>query len=690
MHELIETLLFQRGMCASDDIKSFLEPALEDLHDPFLLEGMNDAVDRILIAIQKKEKILIYGDYDADGVLATSILIGFFRSLNIKIDFYIPDRVDEGYGISDAAVEYISSNDYDLVITVDCGISAKYQVAEIVKKCSGRGKTIDIIITDHHQCNENLIPDVQAIINPHLPNSGYPFKHLCGAGVALKLIHAIGIRTGNANAYEEFLDIAAIATVADVVDLTGENRILTKFGIDKIQNNPCNGIKALINVALANKSQIDSYRVSFILAPRINAAGRMGDASIAVKLFTTDDEAEANEYAIYLNSSNIKRQEVQEEIFKEAVGIIESDSRYLKEKIVVVYGEGWHHGVIGIVASKLVDRYHKPAFVFSAENGKAVGSARSIERFNLFKAMESQSEILIKYGGHEQAGGLTISVANLELFREQINLYAEKMITDEMLIPETVIDIEANANDIDLNIAKKIALMEPFGSGNKMPVFCYRGAIIREKKVIGNGGKHLKLTFDIEGKNIDGVYFGKGYLDAGISLMDKVDIVFTQEINDFRDIEVLQIKLLDMRLNEETLKKNRLLLQLARNVESLDCDENWLYNGIINKIIKHDDITIDRNILAYVYRYFDKKGNITFTSADLFVYAGILNKETRINVNAYKILVALLIFDELGLMELILNEDGYYAATPLKGKRKVNLEDSEILGLINKMVHNLK
>lgn len=689
LHELIDNLLVQRGLCNPDDIQSFLEPSLDNLHDPFLLGGMNDAVDRILLAIRKKQKILIYGDYDADGVSATSILIRFFKSLNIQIDFYIPDRVDEGYGISDAAIEYISSHEYDLVITVDCGISAKYQVAEIVEKCSKRGKAIDVIITDHHQCNENLIPDALAIINPHLPNSDYPYKNLCGAGVALKLIHALGIRTGNVKAYEEYLDIAAIATIADIVDLTGENRIITKFGIEKILNNPCNGIKALINVALANKTQIDSYRVSFILAPRINAAGRMGDASMAVKLFTTDDIAEANEYAIYLNSSNIKRQEVQEEIFKEAVNIIESDSRYLKEKIIVVHYESWHHGVIGIVASKLVDRYHKPAVVFSADEGKAVGSARSIEGFNLFKAMESQSEILIKYGGHEQAGGLSLSVQNLELFREQINEYANNMITDEMLIPETDIDIEVNGNDINLNIAKRISHMEPFGSGNKMPVFCYRGAIIREKKVIGNG-KHLKLTFEIEEKNIGGVYFGKGYLDMGISLMDKVDIVFTQEINNFKGIEDLQIKLLDMRLAEEVLKKNRLLLKATHNVESLDCDENWLYNGIIDKIIEYDDIIVDRDMLAFIYKYITKKGDITFTSSDLFVYAGIIKKETGINVNAYKILVAFLIFDELGLLKLILNEDGKYTIILSDKVKKVNLEDSEILGRVNNMMHNLK
>lgn len=689
INDIVQKLLVQRALCTPEDIKSFLEPSLEYLHDPFLLDGMKVAVDRIIFAIENKEKVLIYGDYDADGVSATSILIKFFKSINMQIDFYIPDRVDEGYGISDVAVEYISNHDFDLVITVDCGISAKYQVAEILEKCSNRGKTIDIIITDHHQCNEELIPDALAIINPHLPDCKYPFKNLCGAGVALKLVHALGICLGNPRVYEEYLDFAAIATIADIVDLNGENRIITKFGIAKILNNPCTGIKALLNVALANKAQIDSYRVSFVLAPRINAAGRMGDASVAVKLFTTEDESEANDYAINLNSSNIRRQETQEKIFKEAVSIIENDSGYKNEKIIVVYQEKWHHGVIGIVASKLVERYHKPAFVFSIEDGNAVGSARSIAGFNLFKAMESQSDILIKYGGHEQAGGLTINVANIELFREQINLYAKNMITDDMLIPETAIDIEVYGNDINLNIAKRVSLLEPFGPGNRMPIFCYKGAIIREKKAIGNG-KHLKLTFEIEGKNIEGVYFGKGYLDMAISQMDKVDIVFTQEINDFRGIENLQLKLLDMRLSEEILKRNRILLKAARNVECLDCDENWLYNGIVDKIIKCDDIIVDRETLAVIYKYISRKGAITLTTADLFVNARILKHETRKNINAFKLLVALLIFDELGLMEVMLNENGYYTISPPDEVRKVNLEDSEILDWVNNMVHNLK
>ncbi|NLX64870.1 MAG: single-stranded-DNA-specific exonuclease RecJ [Clostridiaceae bacterium] len=685
--EIVYNLLYQRGLLTADEIEQFLNPTLKNLHDPFLLDGMKDAVERILSAIQKKEKVLIYGDYDADGVSATSILIRFFRSLNLSADYYIPDRVDEGYGISDVAVEFISSNDYDLVITVDCGISARGQVAEIVEKCKKRGRRIDIIITDHHQCKEDLIPDAFAIINPHLPYSNYPFKNLCGTGVVLKLVHALGIYTGNERAFEDYIDIAAIATIADIVELKGENRIIAKFGLEKIRNNPCIGIKALLDAALINTTQIDSYRVSFIIAPRVNAAGRMGDAGIAVKLFTTDNESEANEYAFALNSSNTKRQEIQDKIFNEAVVIIEHDPQYNNEKVIVVYHENWHHGVIGIVASKLVERYNKPVFVFSIENEKAVGSARGIEGFNIFKAMESQSDLLIKYGGHEQAGGLTISPSNLELFRKRINLYANEIITDEMLIPEITIDIEAKSSDISLDTAKMISQLEPFGCGNRIPVFCYKGAKIKDKKIVGNG-RHLKLSFVIDGKLIEGVYFRKGYLETGIFTDDVVDIVFTQEVNEYRGVESLQINILDMRLTEGALIKNRLLLKAARHVECLDCDESWLYNGIINKIIFFEDIVITRNILAVIYRYISRKGTLCLTTPDMFVHAGILRRETKLNINAYKFLAALLIFDELELMEVILDEKGNYTVKQPDEVRKVNLEDSEILNWINNMLHS--
>lgn len=687
--DIIRRLLIQRGIKSQKEMQAFLYPSFDELHDPFLLEGMKLAVDRIIKAVNKKERILIYGDYDADGVSATSILLKFFKSLNIQPEFYIPDRVDEGYGISDMAVDYIGDNDFDLVITVDCGISGRKQIDSIYEKINLKGRNIDIIITDHHQFNEELIPKALAVLNPHLPGSKYPFKYLCGAGVALKLVHALGIRLNIPKAFEEYIDIAAIATIADIVSLTGENRVIAKFGIEKIISDPCTGIKSLLKVSLPDVSVVDSYRLSFILAPRINAAGRMGDASLAVKLFTTENEAEAEKLAILLNQSNTRRQQVQDEIYKEALKIIDSDTEYKNQKVLVVYNKGWHHGVIGIVASKLVDRYHKPTFVFSIEEEKAVGSGRSIEGFNLFKAMEAQAEILNKYGGHEQAGGLKIHAKDLASFRDRINDYASKIIIDEMLIPETQINLEIKGTDINLKMAKLITYMKPFGSDNEMPVFCFRGAVILGKKAIGDG-KHLKLTFEIEGQNIEGVFFGKGSLDKGLFAGDKVDIVFTQEINVFRGKESLQIKLIDMRLTDFTLKRNNLLHKAALGVECLDNDENWLYNGIVDKILIFDDIVVNRDILAVIYKYIRRMVVGSLSVPDMFVHARILENETKNNINFFKLFIALLVFDELGLMELSLEKDGSYKIIFIDEAKKVDLENSEILDWVRDTAASLE
>ncbi|HBR02441.1 MAG TPA: single-stranded-DNA-specific exonuclease RecJ [Ruminiclostridium sp.] len=680
--EILKKLLSQRNIKNVGEAEAFLNPSLESMVDPFVLEGMESAAQRIIQAVQSKEKILVYGDYDVDGVSATAMLVHFLKSFGTEAEYYIPDRIEEGYGISDLAVEYIGSRDYNLLITVDCGITARSQIEAIQKLCAENGRLMDIIVTDHHQCNPELMPEALAVLNPHIPGSKYPFKNLCGAGLALKLIHAVGIRLNCSDEYKNYLDLAALATIADVVELTGENRIIAKFGIEKITKNPSLGIKALLKASEIQRNQVDSFRISFGLAPRINAAGRMGCANCAVNLFTTEDEAEAGRIAMELNQSNSKRQEVQEEIFNDAVQIIEEDTRYKQEKVMIVYGGGWHHGVIGIVASKLVDRYHKPAFVISSDGGKAVGSGRSIAGFNLFHAMESQSDILMKYGGHEQAGGLTILTENLEVFRERINVYAESHISDEMLVPTVSSQLEAAEGDICLDTVKIIQRLEPFGEGNEVPLFCYRGAVLQSKKVIGNG-KHLKLTFGIGSRKADGVYFGKGYLDPGLFIGDEVDIIFTQEINLWQNTEYLQLRICDMHLRDSALNRNRFIARAARQVECLDCDQNWLYNGIIDKIISSDDIVVNRDVLGIIYKYIVHMEPKSFSFTDLFVHARILENKTQRNINCFKLFVALIVFDELKLIDLNLESDGKYSITLPGNVKKVNLDDSEILDWVH-------
>ena len=677
MPDVLCKLLLQRNIKTNEEAQAFLNSSLKLLFDPFLLEGMDVTVERILHAIENKNNILIYGDYDVDGVSATAIMVNYFKSLNSSIDYYIPDRLDEGYGITDAGIDYICSNNFDLVITVDCGITARFQIEAIYDRCSKEGKQIDIIITDHHQSNPQFLPEAFAIINPHLPESKYPFKNLCGAGLALKLVQAISQRLNSPQAYIEYLDLAALATIADIVELTGENRIITKYGIRKIIKKPCVGIKALLDIACAQQ-EIDSYKVAFALAPRVNAAGRMGDAKLAVKLFTTDDTEDAEKIAVKLNELNLKRQEVQEGIFNSAVEVIESDPRYKSEKVLVVYGKGWHHGVIGIVASKIVDKYHKPTFILSCEDNKAVGSGRSIEGFNLFEAMDKQSDLLIKFGGHEQAGGLTLMVQDIELFRTRINNYAENIITNDMLIPKISVNLSIGKDDISLKTAKLVSMLEPFGAGNPLPIFCFKGAVILSKKPVGNS-KHLKLTLDFNGLKVEGVYFGKGYLDVGLFIGDKVDVAFTQEINTWQNKENLQIKVWDMHLDEASLKRNQFMLKAIRQVECLDCDDNCLYNGIINKIVSTDDISIDRDVLAVIYRNILRMDKKSFTLGDFFVQAKLLANQTKKNLNCFKYFVAMLVFDELGLVHLELDNNGMYNIIMPDDAKKVSLENSEIL-----------
>jgi single-stranded-DNA-specific exonuclease len=680
--ELIKMLLYSRGVVDSHDIRSFLNPINEDLNSPFLLEGMDVAVNRVIQAVKNKDKILIYGDYDVDGVCAVAILVRFLNYLGAFVDFYIPDRIDEGYGISDTAVEYIGNNDYQLLITVDCGITSHRQIEEIYHRKKQDKKSIDIIITDHHQCNKELLPAALAVLNPHIPKSQYPFKNLCGAGLAIKLVQGICLRLNIPSKYEEYMDLTALATLADIVELKNENRVIAKLGMKKIACNPCIGLKALINASGVQQDKINSYQISFILAPRINAAGRMGKADIAVRLLTTDNEYEAEEIAMKLNSLNAQRKNIQDRILNMAVSFIEKQPDFKKDKVLVVSGENWHSGVIGIVASKLVELYHKPVFVISIENLKAVGSGRSIEGFNLFKAMDYASDILIRFGGHEQAGGITLSACDIELFRQRINLYAENLITSGMLIPKINIDCEIKGQDISLDNARYIKKLEPFGTGNPVPLFCCKNAIITDKKEIGNG-KHLKLSIRIEDKTIDAVYFGAGKLYNCIFVNDTVNIAFTLDINTWQNTENLQIKIHDIHLCEKIINANNFYLKAARRLECLDYDEKWLYNVIINKKTQKSNITVNRDDLVVIYKYIHKIKLSRFYITDLFIHARKIETEIKREINLFKLFAALIAFNELKLLTLKQKPDQTYSVHFPKQVKKVDLRDSETLYWLN-------
>lgn len=680
--EPLMRLLAQRGYQEARQISTFLNPDLTYLHDPFLMNGMTQAVDRLLAAMEAREKVLVYGDYDVDGVTATAILVHFFRGLGLDVSFYIPDRVDEGYGISDAGVDFICKSQFDLVVTVDCGITARFQVEAICEKSSSsRSKMTDVIITDHHQYHEGMMPEALAVINPHAPHCRYPFKNLCGAGIALKMVQALGIKAGQPDVFKSYLDLAALATIADVVDLQDENRIIVKYGLEKMNRDGCTGIRALLMAAGQIKEPVDAFKASYLLAPRVNAAGRMGDAKRAVSLFTTTDENEAQRIATELNQTNTMRQEVQDQIYRQAIDKIDQDPRYATEKVIVVWGESWHHGVIGIVASKLVDRYHKPAFVLSSEGDRVVGSGRSIEGFNLFHCLEAMSSLLIKFGGHEQAGGLTLMTEDLGYFRTRVNAYAQDRISEDMILSSITISAQLEYTDINLQTAKSLARLEPFGQGNPIPVFLLKGASLLEKKQMGNG-RHLRLKLGLGNQSVDAVFFSKGDFAPLLQAGDRLDIAFSLEINAWQGREFLQLRLLDMRLEETVLKRNRFLMEAAKRFELLDCDHEWLYNGILDKTINSDDVKVAREDLIVIYKYIMKQELKNVRIADLFSHARILSKESGRNINFYKLILALFIFDELDLVSFTLVRDGSYELTRSEEIRKVNLEESELFSYV--------
>jgi single-stranded-DNA-specific exonuclease len=686
---LLARVLKKRGFNNPEEIKAFLKPSISYLHDPMLLPDMKVAVDRIITAGNKGERIIIYGDYDVDGITATSILFIFLKSIIHDVSFYIPDRIDEGYGISADAVSFLAKNHFDLMITVDCGISAKERLKDIKSNIELQNRSMDVIITDHHQPDPENIPEALAIINPHLDRSKYPFSKLCGAGVAFKLVQALCQNLGLGNKYLEYIDLAALGTVADIVSLTGENRIIVRAGINKIKKQPNPGIEALIKTAGISKESVDSWKLAFLLAPRINAAGRMGDASRGVRLFTTKDSTEAEELAEILDLENSRRQKIQEEIFNKAVEAVEADPQYYNQKVVVACGKDWHHGVIGIVASLMAERYHKPCFVISVSDEEGTCSARSSGGFSIYSGMEYCSELLEKYGGHEKAGGLTIKTGNTELFIKKINEYAAGVLPDTASIPIIKIDAEAFMDEIDIKAAEAILAMSPFGEDNENPVFRMKQVPVLLKRRIGAWGEHLKLVLGSEQNHVQAVAFRMGEMDSFIQLQDKVDIVFTIGINEYRGTRDVQLIIRAIRKPEHQIQRNRILLEAAERVECLDYNEDWLYNGINNKKLCYDDVRITRDELALLYRYLAKCGNLVLNRTGIFRMVDEISRNGS-GLNYFKLMSGLFIFDELDIVSFSCTDSGEYCLKVPDNIEKVSLESSMLYMFLQSMEKNME
>lgn len=532
---LLALLLAVRDV-SPEEAGAYLFPGLSALHDPFSMQAMPAAVERIRAAIEKGERITVYGDYDVDGISAVTILLSYLRREGAMCDFYIPDRETEGYGVNASAIRRIAENGTKLIITVDTGITVTKESA------LARELGVDMIITDHHSIGE-VLPDAVAVINPKREDCAYPFKALCGAGVAFKLVCALSGDTKRM--VTEFCDIVALATIADVVPLSGENRALTALGLRKMRKMPSVGLSALFEVAGIEARGLTSYQISFYAAPRLNAAGRMGSCLPAVRLLLTDAEEDAKEIVTCLDAQNASRKSAGEDIYADALRKID-EGNYEEDKVLVLSCDGWHHGIIGIIASKLTEQFYKPTLLISTVGNTGKGSGRSIPGLNLYKALQSAESLLDRYGGHALAAGLTLPTENIDLLRTALNAYADTVLSEEDMLP--VIDIDAPL-DISLpllEVAGQLDLLEPFGAGNAKPIFLMENVTLSSIRT-SKDQKHLFLRLFKNGAAVDCVAFGKGSLSESLSRGDVLDVVGELHINTYGGVPTPQIIMQDIR-----------------------------------------------------------------------------------------------------------------------------------------------
>ena len=532
---LLAKILVNKKLIKKEDIDLFLKPTRHDFHNPYLMPDMALAVDRIIKAINNKEKILIYGDYDVDGITSITVVKNFLLERGANVTQYIPNRLNEGYGLNKDAIKKISDDAVNLIITVDCGISG----IEEVDYANSLG--LEIIVTDHHEVGE-VLPNAIAVVDAKRKDSTYPFRELAGVGVGFKLIQAIAQRLElEEKEYLKYLDIVCIGTISDIVPLVDENRVIAKLGLKLVEVTKNVGLKALLEASGYKK--IDSFTVSFGLAPRINACGRMGKEKEALNLFLTQDENEAKKIALRLNEYNKERQDIEKRIYEDAVNKIEKSEK--NKQVLVLGSENWHHGVIGIVASKITDLYFKPSILICFEEDEGKGSGRSIPGFDLYESLTNCSENLEKFGGHSMAVGVTLKKENFEKFKEEFEKYAQNSnICD--IIPIIKIDEEITLEDINIKAVEELNMLEPFGEANKMPLFMYKNLKIHSIRTLSEG-KHIKLTLKDNNFYIDSIGFNLGHLAEEYQIGDKVDVVGSLEINRFNGRESVQINLKDLR-----------------------------------------------------------------------------------------------------------------------------------------------
>ncbi len=542
VHPIICKILAQRGIDTFDTSKDFFRPQLSQLHDPWLMKDMDKAVERIVLAIEKNEKILVFGDYDVDGTTAVASMYQFLKKIHTNSDYYIPHRYREGYGISKAGIDFAKENDFTLIVSLDCGIKS------VVLITYAKKLEIDFVVCDHHMPDKELPPAI-AILNPKQKDCNYPYKELCGCGVGFKLMMALAEKLNlPPEFYYEFLDLAAVAIAADIVPMTGENRILAYYGLKKANEKPNYGIKALSFLSGLH-GELHINNLVFMIAPRVNAAGRMDDAKKAVQLFIAESYDEALQYAEMLHSDNTDRKEADLNTTQEALALIQENQQWISSKSTVLFRPHWHKGVVGIVASRIIEHYYRPTIILTQSGDYVAGSARSVPGFNLYEAIHACKEHLLGYGGHFAAAGITLEADKIDVFRSRFEEVVASTIHPDMLIPEIVIDAEISFKDITWPLFNILCQMEPFGPENLRPVFITKNVSdTGYSKIV----KEQHLRFSLRQNNITFTGIGFNMTDKYAFLQTKqpVDIVYKIDVNEWNGEKNLQLRVLDCRPSE--------------------------------------------------------------------------------------------------------------------------------------------
>jgi len=549
IHPVVSQILMSRDLFDVDQARRFLKPSLNDLPSPFLMKDMEKGVRRVIQAVYRKEKITIYGDYDADGITAVVVLMRFLRGVTPHVSYYIPDRIDEGYGLNRSAIDRLKAEGAQLIITVDCGVSDHDEVA--YAKSTG----LDTIVLDHHEVPPQL-PPAQAVINPNRSDCRFPFKHLAGVGIAFNFLIALRGRLREDGYWserpypnlKEYLDLVALGTIGDISPLLGENRILTKIGLELITEDRRVGLKALKEICGIENQVIDSNKASFNLIPRINAAGRIGSPREAVELLMTDDFATATELARTLDAYNRKRQSMERAVLNEILEEISNSMDPSKMRSLVFASNNWHPGIIGIVASRLVDRFCRPAILISLKNGVGKGSGRSITDFNIYQGLKKCDSLLLSYGGHQYAAGISIKEEDIGQFARLLDEAVEANIHLDAMVSQTLVDAQCLLSDLNHDLLAQIGMLAPFGSRNPEPVLCARNVNITGSNIVGNN--HLRMRINGDGVSCNSIWFSRGNFIHSVQRTTS-DIVFTPQINNWNGMSEIQLKMRDILITEQ-------------------------------------------------------------------------------------------------------------------------------------------